>query len=342
MSDPVQPEELNTYLWDRSGPPDHAVTDLEQALGPLAFDARQRPLALPRHHHRRWPIVTALAASVIVAAGVWFFNWRLEWPAGRAWSGALASAVGSQPASLAVGQTLSVPTGSTATFDIARLGAMRIAAGTEMTLNATSSRRHQLQMSRGTVYVRVWSPPGRIKFETPAGEVIDLGCIFTLTIDDERRSHIRVETGWVQMANAYGETLVPAGSSTVMSPTSAPHVPVFDDADDGFRVAVRKLESDGIDVDVTGALDLIDRTARRRDVLTLLYLAVRERGVTRSRLLERAAALAPPPVGTAAETVGSIDDAAIWRWKGTLPLPPAKSWVRNWPDLFRPLPGKKG
>lgn len=77
---------------------------------------------------------------------------------------------------------------------------MDIQPGTDLTLSDTRSRHHRLLMTRGTIDVRVWAPPGAVALHTPAGDVIDLGCVFRLVVDGAG-SHVRVETGWVQLDN---------------------------------------------------------------------------------------------------------------------------------------------
>jgi ferric-dicitrate binding protein FerR (iron transport regulator) len=334
MTTPPHSDDSNSYLWDRSGDVDPAVADLERVLGPLAYRPAERPLALPVPSRRRWPIVTALAASLAFAAALWLFYWRLEWPAGRAWNVAIATTAGaSRTDMLGVGQTLTLDSTSTASVDIARLGTMNVQPGADVTLSATGPTRHRLQLDRGAVHIRVWAPPGRVVVSTPAGNVIDMGCIFTLAVDAAGAANMSVETGWVQLENIHGESLVPAGASSVMTADRGPLVLLYDDATPAFRRAVRAIETRVADAAVPVELATIRRDARPRDMPTLLVLAVREQGSVRASLLESAAAVSPPP-RTLPGNPASFDTRAIWDWYATLPLPPAKAWWRNWADVF--------
>ena len=58
----------------------------------------------------------------------------------------------------------------------------------------------------------------------------DLGCIFSLAVDDAGAAHLSVATGWVNLQNPHGNTFVPAGASASMIADDAPEVPVYDDA----------------------------------------------------------------------------------------------------------------
>jgi hypothetical protein len=186
-------------------------------------------------------------------------------------------------------------------------------------------------MERGTVDVRLWAPPGFFALHTPAGDVIDLGCVFQLAVEGDT-ARLSVRTGWVQLANPYGESLVPAGASSVMRPDSRPVVPIYDDAPAAFGAAVRSFESG----DATStALSSIVATARPRDVLTVLLLAARQSGPDRATLVARAAVLAPPPPTADLAAVTSGDNEALWHWiDDGLTLPPVKGWWLNWRDAL--------
>jgi hypothetical protein len=170
--------------------------------------------------------------------------------------------------------------------------------------------------------------------KTPAGDVVDLGCVFTLDVDPGGVARLGVDSGWVQLVNLHGESLVPAGASSVMERGATPLVPVFDDADPVFRRGVRALEERlSKDVSPGDAVELAAR-ARVRDALTLLALAGRVAPSLRSPLLEGVAAIAPPPSGVSVDDVVRGDREQLWRWQDALNLPPPKSWWRNWRDAL--------
>jgi hypothetical protein len=327
----------NTYLWDRSGPIDPVVADLERRLSPLGFDPGRQPLVsrpARRRLVRALVFTGAIAAAVLLVTGLFVYRWRLDWPANRAWSVATQTAAGqpSPPAQLAVGQSLEVAPSTSARIDVARLGTIDASPGTVLTLTSTDAQRHRVSMTRGSVSVRLWAPPGAVAIQTPAGNVRDLGCIFQLVVDDQGSARLSVETGWVQIDNRYGESLIPAGASSTMRADRRPLVPIYDDASSAFLTSVRALERADTDETRRAYVGTIGIAARPRDVLTLLMLAVRlPGGDIRSALVDRAGALSPPPADVTLDAARA-DDAALWRWREALPLPPIKSWWRNWRD----------
>lgn len=321
---------MNDYLWDVNAPPDPDVQAAEQALAGLRFDPSRRPLpplpALPPQRRVTRPLPAfAIAASLLIVAGaagagVWI--WRLQWPEGRAWK--METGTATMP--IDVGREISLTGGDGAVANIARIGSMRIGPRTSFELRATRGTRHRLRMEGGQLHVRVWAPPRSVVIETPAGEVIDMGCEFQLTVGGET-SRVRVLSGWVQLDNRIDEMMIPAGASSEMTPTQGPGAPVFDDAADGFREAVRAVEAGA------GGFDDVVRLARPRDVYTLLLMADRRPGAA-GGLLRRAAELSPPPGDV---TVGRIlrgDRRALWTWSDSLPLPPPKKWWRHWRDAL--------
>jgi len=321
------------YLWNPEDAPDPDVEVLERTLQPLRFASRAPALTLPaRSPVRRHPLVLAMAASLFLAvlsAGA-FWRWRESWPTGRAWPVTLLT--GGQT-TLGIDRSLELDAHTSAKVDIARIGAMEVAPGSALTLSQTNAARHRVVLDRGNVRVRVWAPPGRFAIRTPAGEVIDLGCIFDLSVDAGGTTDLHVATGWVELSNFLGESLFPAGTSGTMTPDGRPSVPIYDDAAQEFTRAVRSFERTADEASRTALAGEIARHARPRDVLTLLVLAHQTSGDPKRALLEAAAQLSPPPPGLTVEGV-LADRARLWEWYDALDLPPVKSWWRNWRDAF--------
>ena len=191
-----------------------------------------------------------------------------------------------------------------------------------------------MRLTRGTVDVRLWAPPGAVSFRTPAGDVIDLGCFFQLTVDADGVARLTVRSGWVQLDNAFGESLVPAGASSLMQSDRRPFVPVYDDAAPAFGQSVRAFERADTTEGQILQLATLARQVRERDVVTLLMLAARVDGNVRSQLLDVAAKISPPPAAISLKAASSGDNEAVWKWVDALALPPVKGWWRNWRDAF--------
>jgi hypothetical protein len=112
-----------------------------------------------------------------------------------------------------------------------------------------------------------------------------------------------------------------------------PGVPVYDDSSEVFAASVR-LAQDGGEAGERRELDTILRTARRRDVLTLLMLANVSPGDVKRTILARAAELWPPPPDVSVNAIAAGDRDQLWKWHDALDLPPVKNWWRNWRDAL--------
>ena len=323
-------EKMLDYLWDPAGQEAPDVRAIEQQLRPLRFDPANYPLDLnsvslrPRARNRlAWKL--AAAAAILIATGAGFSQWRFTWPSGRPWSVSGSSTIASQ---LQVGGTLDVPASQRARVDVARIGTMHVEGGSRVMLRSTQGTRHRLRMETGRVHVRVWAPPGSLAFQTPNGEVIDLGCEFDLQVE-QSVTRLSVRSGWVELENSLGESLIPAGASGEMRGDLIPGVPVFDSAGPVFLAAVRQLERTSDPASLRSVLD----SARAQDVLTLLMLIARQIPGS-DELAVRAGQLSPPPAGVTVDQVVRGGRDAVWRWKDSLPLPPTKGWLRNWKDAL--------
>jgi len=357
MTDATARHDEGGYLWDpATAVPDEAVSRVERALSGLRYEPAAAPLDLPDEalavavpapaggRARRAALALLAAAALLIVSMAGLGAWRWSWPEGRAWPVRLTPAPEAPSAgaagALEVGAPLATGPAETVRVAIARIGSMVVRPGARVELRATASNAHRLALSRGTIDVGVWAPPGAVVVQTPAGTVVDMGCVFTLDVDDDGVSRVSVTSGWVQLVNFHGEMLVPAGASSEMRPDAAPLVPVFDDAAPAFRDAARALEAEARAGGMAAGegTHVVDPTllaaARPRDVLTLLALA-RALPLARARpLVERAAALAPPPAGVSVDAVASGDRDASWVWQDALGLPPPKQWWRNWRDAF--------
>jgi hypothetical protein len=331
----------NGYLWDPHAPIDVEVEALERALAPLRFEHRRRALTLPPAprtapwRQRTLAIAATIALVAIGTAGLW--KWRESWPSGRAWPLVLRDGARFESqATLALDRPIAIGPQSSARADIARIGEMIIEPASAVTLIETSSTRHRVALERGAIHVRVWAPPGRFGVRTPGGTAVDLGCIFSVSVDEKGQASAHVQTGWIELYNAWGESLIPAGAIGTMTASSAPTVPVYEDATPAFTTSVRAFQNAGDDGTRMALVDHLARSARARDVLTLLMLAKDATPRVKRALLERAAQLRPPPAGLTVDEVVAQRER-LWDWAGSLGLPPAKNWWLNWRDFFRRL-----
>lgn len=324
------------YLWDGTGPVDPEVERLEKELG--RFRHGRRPLRLPALRHRSLRPVLAAAAVVLAATAVaWLARsgtaprWRVESLQGT-------PVVGSKPVTqvmtLSVGQRVETDGSSRAKLRIGRIAEISVGPNSRVRLLKSLPIEQRLALDRGAISAKIWAPPRLFFIQTPSALAVDLGCAYTLAVDDSGDGILRVETGWVSFERDGRESIVPAGA-VCATRQGGPGTPYYEDAAPEFR---RSLESLDFGAGGGAALSTILTAARRRDALTLWHLLARTQGADRERVRERLARLVPPPPGVTRERVLRGEDSALelWRWElEGMPLLPKGGtfrsfWRRVW------------
>jgi len=179
----------------------------------------------------------------------------------------------------------------------------------------TRATEHRLELARGTLHARIYAPPRLFFVDTPSAVAADLGCAYTLEVDDAGRSLLHVTAGWVALERGARESVVPAGAACATAPGLGPGTPYFEDASDKFLNAL-----DAYDFRQGGddTLNVVLTEARVRDTLTLWHLLPRVDDAHRVRIYERLAQLAPPPDGVTRDAVLRLDEQALQLWKDNL------------------------
>jgi hypothetical protein len=216
---------------------------------------------------------------------------------------------------IAVGQWLETDGISRAKINVADIGQVDIGPNSRVRLVGTRSTEHRLALERGRLHAMINAPPRLFVVETPSATAIDLGCSYTLEVDDAGRSILHVTSGWVALERKGLESIVPAGAICVTQPGKGLGTPYFDDASARFREALSLLDFQN---GGAKALSTVLAEAREYDTLTLWHLFPRVRGAERARLYERMAALIAPPKGVTREGVLKLDKGMLNLWKKEL------------------------
>jgi FecR protein/Putative zinc-finger len=216
---------------------------------------------------------------------------------------------------LAVGEWLETDGTSRAQIAVGSIGSVEVDENTRIRLLETQPTEHRLELARGKMSAHIWAPPRLFFVNTPSAVAADLGCAYTLEVDEQGSSLLRVTSGWVALELQDRESVVPAGAACETRPTLGPGTPYFEDASNVFRQSLKAVDFDP-DANVrsaslTGILD----QARPRDTLTLWHLLTRVDGADRARVYDRMAALAPPSAGVTREGVLALDQKMLDAWR---------------------------
>ncbi|HET9298840.1 MAG TPA: hypothetical protein VFO11_02775 [Candidatus Polarisedimenticolaceae bacterium] len=318
------------YLWDKKGEPDPDIERLEgmlrrfrQAVPPPDFHA----VAVPPRRNVPWLALAATIALVGFLAGWWAS--RPERPAVRVASLAGAPRIGgtsiAESGRLRTGQDLVTDGASRARIEMGLIGEVEVEPRSRVGLVKASPGEHRLSLRVGTLHARIWAPPRLFFVDTPSATAVDLGCAYTLTVDEAGASRLTVTTGWVAFEHGGRESFVPEGAVCLTRPGIGPGTPYREEAPPVLRQALERLDFD----QDPAALDDVLGVAGEKDALSLWHLLTRTAPGQRERVYDRLAALLPPPAGVTREGIVSGDREMLDRWWGELGLGSA-SWWRTW------------
>lgn len=333
------------YLWDRSGEPDPEVARLESLLGPFRHRGSV-PVLPPRRQRAAWAAAPFVrwglsAAALLMVAAAW---WLMTGIDRRGWAVAGVAGVpvvdgapigGGSPvkgdtARLGVGKWLVTDAVSRARIEAGRIGRVDVEPNTRLQLLESAGRVQRMSLARGTIHARIWAPPQIFFVDTPSAVAVDLGCEYTLQVDDTGAGLVRVTLGWVSFETASRRSFVPEGAMCVTRPGAGPGTPRYADAPSGYGEALEILDFAALpDPRRVAALELIVTSARRRDALTLWHLLGRGTPDERARIYDRLAVLVPPPPRVTRWKIVAGDRPARDEWWAALGYDNA-TWSKIW------------
>jgi FecR-like protein len=338
------------WLWDRSGEPDPEVQKLEGLLGRLRHEAQ--PLELPEKARApgraprrpriafpwapRWAF--AAAAALLVTYAIFALTRPAGWEVARlSGSPRVAASPIAGTGRLAEGEWLETDAASRARVRVGRIGLVEIEPNTRVRLVGAGRGQHRLALARGILHALILAPPRQFVVETPSAVAVDLGCAYTLEVDERGGGMLSVIAGWVSFEHRGRESFIPAGARCATRPGLGPGTPYFADASAELKNALVALDL-AAQRPAPEALGQVLVAARPADGLTLWHLLARLDERDRGRVHDRMAALLAPPPGVSRDAVVRGERQALDRWWAALGLGDAKDWRRwkgKWPGAAR-------
>jgi hypothetical protein len=350
------------YLWDGSGRPDPEIQHLERALGRFRHN-RPAPtfaeLELPARRLSWWSAIAAsawtprFAAVLLVVCAIGSGLRLARSPSAPVvsrdgWDVEVTStsqhsengdATAGRNTRLELGEYLETDALSKASIAVAEIGRLEVEPMTRLRLLQSGAGRKRIALDRGTIHATIWAPPGQFVVDTASAIAVDLGCMYTLQIDDSGDGILRTTLGWVGFHRNGHESFIPAGAACPTHVQSGPGIPYFEDASEAFRAALAQLDSVELDRSVRrSALDIVLQEARARDAFTLWHLLPRVTNAERSVVYDRLAVLAPPPPGVTREGILRLENIMLDSWWNAFDLGDISLW-RHWEQSWT---GRKG
>jgi FecR protein len=347
------------YLWDRSGEPDPEIQKLESTLSRFRHEgqapdfpeirATRQPALWQRLFRSHWSFGLAAATAVILfmaAFGILRWSqepslssvpgWDVESVAGTPQVESAVFGKNTGAAKLSIGQTLITDSRSKATLSIADIGTVGVEPNTRLRSVAGGNGHNRLALDRGTIHAYIWALPGVFTVDTPSAIAVDLGCSYTLQVDDSGAGLLRTKLGWVGFKLDGHEAFIPAGAVCATRPKVGPGTPYFDDASASFRETLTKFDFAASTPEERSAeLSKILAEARQRDALTIWHLLARVEESERGLVYDRLAMLLPPPSGVTRDGILRLDQKMLDSWWNQLGLGDISLW-RTWELSWSP------
>src|SRR5579864_4316188 len=344
--EPGKDEVENDYLWNGSGEPDPEIQKLEVLLGRYRHDrpSPEFPAIFPQErwtvrlrNMRFFPALVAAAAGVVVAVGVslviWMHGhgapaegWEVSSLAGAPQIGHRAIRGKETTARLVAGQLLETDNQSRASLQAENIGQVEVEPSSRVRLLAMGELK-RIALDHGTIHAFIWAPPGQFVVDTPSAIAVDLGCAYTLHVDDSGAGLLRTTLGWVGFKLDGREAFIPAGAVCATRPKIGPGTPYFEDAAPSFREALAKFDFAGGPTEQKNAeLEQILNEARPRDALTVWHLLSRVDASQRGLVYDKLAALVPPPSSVTRDGILQLDSKMLDLWWNELDLGDVSLW----------------
>ncbi|MFN7975734.1 MAG: FecR domain-containing protein [Acidobacteriota bacterium] len=225
---------------------------------------------------------------------------------------------------LGAGQLLETNGRTRAQLFIAELGKVDVDPLSRVRVLVNESRERRLRLERGTIHAIIIAPPRQFFVDTPSASAIDLGCAYTLHVDDDGASLLSVQIGWVAFTLAGRESFVPAGAACASKPGFGPGTPYDEHASSAFIDALASFDAGD-----AKELSSVLAQARHEDAFTLWHLLSRVDPGDRGQVFERLGMLVPPPAGVTRAGIERADRGMLDAWWDALGLGTTSFW-RHW------------
>ncbi len=249
------------------------------------------------------------------------------------------SLVGTQ--SLGIGQWIEADALSAVELAAPSIGRVTVKPGSRVRIKSVRQGQHWLELAQGEITTRSIAAPRTFNVETPGAIVTHMGADYTLTIDATGSGIVRGMDSTTAGRGASGSisarvevqqgprgVRVPAGYTCSIHPNMGPGTPLSGRAPSVLIDAVQRFDrsigepSGGAETPSSdplgGLLAAADGADAQRDRIgtatTLWHVLRTVKGPDRAHVIERAAALVPPPSDIPGDRILNLDDEAMERW----------------------------
>lgn len=213
---------------------------------------------------------------------------------------------------LTVGETLETDESSRAKVQVADIGQVELAPNSRVQLVKTDSTEHRLSLEKGVLQATIFAPPRLFIVDTPSAVAVDLGCAYTLEVDDNGDSKLHVTSGFVALERDERESIVPAGAMAITKKGKGLGTPFAVDATDEFRDALYRFDFEN---GGEKSLQTVLKNPNVKTSVTLWHLLSRVPENQREKVFDKLASVVKLPDGVTKDGVLKLDADMLKVWR---------------------------
>lgn len=263
-------------------------------------------------------VASALLLVVFVGASLWLYQRMLasSWQVVRlAGNPKINSILIKDSDRFSEGELLETDSNSKARINLMKIGHVDIDPNSRVKVISTKVTEQRFALERGKMTAQISAPPRIFFVDTPSAKAVDLGCAYTLEVDDNGRGLLQVTSGWVALEDKGRESRVPAGAACQTRPQIGPGTPFFISSTAPFQTALEKFDFEQGGVE---ALKIILAEATTSDTLTLFNLLYRVKDSERASVYDRLANLVAPPDDVTRDGMLALNQRMLESYKTSL------------------------
>jgi hypothetical protein len=216
---------------------------------------------------------------------------------------------------LASGDSIETSRDSQIRIKIGLIGEVLLDPNSRVRLIEASITEHRIALDRGRMSAKISAPPRLFFVDTPSAQAIDLGCEYTLEVDDDGSSLLHVTLGEVALEWKGREVVVPRYGKCETRPGQGAGTPYFETASLALIDALARFDfENGGDP----ALETVMKESTDRDTFTLWNLLSRVSESQRGRLFDRMVQLVGLPAGITRQGVIELNPEMLRLWEEEL------------------------
>lgn len=213
---------------------------------------------------------------------------------------------------LSIGETLETDENSRAKVEVANIGQVEVAPNSRVQLVNTSENEHRLSLEKGILQAKIFAPPRLFVVDTPSAAAVDLGCAYTLEVDENGDSKLHVTGGFVALERDGSESIVPAGAMAITKKGRGLGTPFAESASEEFRRALYRFDFENGGEE---SLKIILKNPKIEHSLTLWHLLSRVPERDRERVFDKLDAVVKLPAGITKKGVLNLDKEMLTVWR---------------------------